>query len=133
MTRGIDQAKAAQVQRLRDALAPLMGWRDGAETTADGSADNDLAAERVEAVLTFAFLAQHHTLPRKLLPYEDRQGDWYAPGERVTVLGRHPGTVEPRLDLVRVKMDGMNVATEFPRTALAREGEQWMPPKPTRS
>lgn len=111
-------------------LLKLCGWRDGAETTAEGSMQNDLAAERVDAILTFVGLAKAHSVPRKLLPFDDRKGEWFAPGERVTVLGYHPGTVEAGPDTVRVHMDGIGRAVEFPRTAIAKEGEQWTPSSP---
>jgi len=115
---------------IRDQLRELCG-----ETEPDGSpgavAQNELAQERVDAIMTFIDLVREHSLPRKLLPRGDRQGDWLEPGERITVLGRHPGVVVPELDMVRVKMDGMNVSTEFPRSAIAREGEQWTPPNST--
>lgn len=62
---------------VRERLAPpplyemvldRVGYHDGAETTSEGSADNDLAHERAQAVMRFIDLAAGSTLPGKLLP-----------------------------------------------------------------
>lgn len=50
------------------ALLDRLGFIDGAEVTADGSADNDLAAERAKAVLRFIALARQSAWPEGLLP-----------------------------------------------------------------
>lgn len=49
------------------ALLDRVGFVDGAETSADGSAQNDLAAVRADAVMEFIALARKSTLPRKLI------------------------------------------------------------------
>lgn len=43
------------------------GYRDGAETSADGSADNDLACERADAAHDFLRLVRNHSLPSVLM------------------------------------------------------------------
>jgi hypothetical protein len=53
--------------RLHDAILDLCGHRDGAEATADGSADNDLAHERTDAIMQFIIVASTHPNPHKLL------------------------------------------------------------------
>jgi hypothetical protein len=126
---------AARVGRLkrevRDRVLELCGWEDGAETTASGSQDNDLAAERADAVMAFLGLARGHSLPNKLLPRGEHPGDWLTPGTEVTVLGRHPAVVMPRRDMVTVKLEGSDVVTEFPRMSITKRGEAWTPPKRT--
>lgn len=54
---------------LKDLVLAECGYRDGAETSAYGSADNDLAQERADAVMNFLELAKEHSLPNKLLPH----------------------------------------------------------------
>jgi hypothetical protein len=87
--------------------------------------------ERTDVIEAFISLARTHPDPRRLLPRGDRTGDWLPPGTRVTVLGQHPGVVEPELDMVRVKLDAVPTATSFPRNSIVKEGEEWTPPKPT--
>lgn len=53
---------------LYEAVLDRVGYHDGAETTPEGSADNDLAHERAQAVMRFVDLAAGSTLPGKLLP-----------------------------------------------------------------
>lgn len=118
-------------REIRDAVLTYCGFEDAAEVTADGSADNDLAQERADAVMTFLDLVRRHPLPNKLLPRGDRVGDWLAPGTEVTVLGRHPAVVVPSRDMVTVKLEGSDVVTEFPRMSIVRKGEQWTPQKRT--
>lgn len=68
---------------LYDMVLDRVGYRDGAETTADGSADNDLAHERAHAVMRFIDLPAGSTLPGEFLPRPgdiDRQGQ-VTPGE----------------------------------------------------
>lgn len=91
---------------------------------------NELASERVEAILAFIDLAKGHSLPRKLLPRGDRRGGEFTPGEIVVVMGQHRGVVEPPYDEVRVKLDAGPRST-WPSWAIAREGEQWTPPTST--
>jgi hypothetical protein len=55
-------------EELYHAILTRVGYRDGAETTPEGSADNDLAHERAHAVMQFLELAAGSTLPGKLLP-----------------------------------------------------------------
>lgn len=121
--------------RVRDDLLTLCGFEDGAETTAYGSADNDLAHERADAIMTFLALAQRHSLPAKLLPRGDRTGDWLPPGTPVVVHGAFPGVVAPEKDtvLVQVSSPGWPRPVEFPRGAVAKEGEPWMPQTHTES
>lgn len=107
----------------------------GVEPEPGDSADvvfqNELASERVETILAFIDLAKEHSLPRKLLPRGDRVGDWLPPGTPVTVFGIHPAVVAPEEDRVRVTMIGYPHPVSFPRTAIAKEGEEWTPPKHT--
>lgn len=121
--------------RVRDDLLTLCGFEDGAETTAYGSADNDLAHERADAIMTFLAIAQRHSLPGKLLPRGDRTGDWLPPGTPVVVHGAFPGVVAPEKDtvLVQVSGPGWPHPVEFPRGAVAKEGEPWMPQTHTES
>jgi hypothetical protein len=121
-------------RNIRDRVAVLCGYVDGAEVTADGSADNDLALERADAVMAFLDLARGHMLPRKLLPRGDRLGDWLPPGTPVVVhLGgfEHPAVVEPTRDMVTVRLAKAGVVTEYPRALISKEGEPWTPPKHT--
>lgn len=119
------------LREVRDRVLELCGWEDGAETTAGGSQDNDLAAERADAVMAFLGLARGHSLPNKLLPRGEHPGDWLTPGTEVTVLGQHPAVVMPRRDMVTVKLEGSDVVTEFPRMSITKRGEAWTPPKRT--
>lgn len=128
-----DAYDAWRLGEARDSLLELCGFRAGAETTADGSAQNDLASERVEAIMVFVGLAKAHSLPRKLLPNGTRTDDWLPPGTRVNILGRHAGIVTAEADRVLVKMDGLPDAVSFPRTAVVREGQEWNPPTRTPS
>jgi hypothetical protein len=62
---------AVQEQASYDLHAALLvrcGFKYGAEESAGGSADNDLAHERAETVLEFLEFAAKSPLPRKLLP-----------------------------------------------------------------
>lgn len=105
---------------IRDLLFVLCEAVEDSETAAD-SAQNDLAEERVSAILAFIDLARRHPLPNKLLPRGDQPQDWLPPGTRVEVLGS-PGLVVPPLNLVRVQLDDMPSPVEFPRTAVHKEG-----------
>jgi len=69
-------------ERFIDQLIDLMGYQEGAESTADGSASNDLATERADAVVEFMRRAEHHSLPNKLLNPAFGQT---VPGPEVTV------------------------------------------------
>lgn len=53
-------------------LLDLCGFVEDGELSAAGSADNDLAAERADAVMEFISLAKGSMLPRKLLPVDPR-------------------------------------------------------------
>lgn len=71
-----------------------------------------------------------------MMPRGDRLGDWLPPGTRVVVhLGGSelPAVVEPERDMVTVRLDSINVVTEYPRNLISKEGEPWTPPKPTNS
>lgn len=105
---------------ISDQLFELCGGTDPDDTAA-AVAQNELASERVEAILAFIDLAKAHSLPRKLLPRGDRLGDWLAPGERVVVYNSQRGVVSPPLDLVRVKLDGFEHPVDFPRRSVERE------------
>jgi hypothetical protein len=186
----VEPTEARLKREIRDRVLDLCGFVDGGEVTADGSADNDLAHERADAVMdmlekvrghgfpqavappaegaplyellnalrplvyrvvnatatddaaltenvdvimAFVNLAREHSDPKRLLPRGDRVGDWLPPGTEVMVLGQHRAVVMPARDMVTVKLDGSDVVTEFPRMSITREGEQWMPPKPTGS
>lgn len=59
-------------ERFIDQLLDLMGYQEGAESTADG-ASNDLATERADAVVEFMRRAEHHSLPNKLLESESTE------------------------------------------------------------
>lgn len=109
----------------------LSGYREEDQPNAGDVAQNELAQERTDAVMAFFDLAQGHPLPRKLLPRGDRTGDWLPPGTPVTVLGLHAGVVAPEEDRVLVQMEGVGRPVSFPRSAIAKEGEEWTPPKPT--
>jgi hypothetical protein len=106
---------------IRDQLRELCG-----ETEPDGSAgavaQNELAQERVDAIMAFIDLAREHSLPRKLLPRGDRIGEEFQVGERVTVMN-HSGTVEPATDVIRVRLDTVGHAVDFPRRIVHHEGE----------
>lgn len=54
-------------ERLEDLLATELGFRDGAEVTADGSAENDLADERLAVVLDFIKLVRKSAWPESHL------------------------------------------------------------------
>lgn len=188
------ETREEQLKReIRDRVLDLCGFADGGEVTADGSANNDLAHERADAVMdmlekvrrhgfpqavappaegaplyallnalrplvyrvvnataaddaeltenvdvimAFVNLAREHQDPKRLLPRGDRLGDWLPPGTPVVVhLGgtEYPAVVEPDRDNVTVRMDKINVVTEYPRNLISKEGEPWTPPKPTDS
>jgi DNA-binding GntR family transcriptional regulator len=55
--------------------------------SAADSAQNDLAWERADAIVTFIELARDHSLPRKLLPRGDQPGEDFEVGEEVIVIG----------------------------------------------
>lgn len=183
-------------REIRDRVLELCGFTDGGEVTADGSAGNDLAGERADAimkiievvrgsnwpegyvpletdaapekrlqairqhlihlckdrpgeagefqraseradvVMAVASLARTHPDPKRLLPDPRQPGEWLPPGTPVLVhLGGHdhPAVVEPRRDMVTVRLAGSGVVTEFPRVTISKEGEPWTPPKPTES
>lgn len=183
-------------REIYDRVLTLCGYEDGAEVTYDGSAGNDLAGERADAimkiidvvrgsnwpegyvpleqdaapekrlqairqhliqlcadpgrapgkfakaseradvVLAVASLARTHPDPKRLLPDPRQPGEWLPPGTPVLVhLGGHdhPAVVEPRRDMVTVRLAGSGVVTEFPRVTISKEGEPWTPPKPTAS
>lgn len=50
------------------AILSRVGYVEDGERTADGSADNDLAAERADAILSFIDLVRGSALPEELLP-----------------------------------------------------------------
>jgi hypothetical protein len=52
----------------RRAALHLCGYRDGAETTADGSADNDLAQDRADVVMTVLSMVKTASLPEEFIP-----------------------------------------------------------------
>lgn len=111
---------AVQRELIRNLLQEIVGFADEDDHSAGAVAQNELATERLDAILTFIELAKAHSLPRKLLPRGDRLGDWFAPGERISVLGT-PGVVVPQTDRVRVKMKGMTQPIEVPRANVKRE------------
>lgn len=94
---------------IADQLLDLCGGVDETDSP-HAAAQNELVQERIGTILAFIDLAKEHSLPRKLLPREDR----FRPGTRVTIRGR-AGTVEPPLDLVRVRLDGEEHAADYPR------------------
>lgn len=111
--------------RIRDLLLRMSGWVDGDEITAEGSDNNDLAAERVDAMIAFINLAKVHSMPRKLLPRGDHPGDHFEVGTDVEVYGGALiGTVVYRPDTVAVQLPGVHVGdlgsdvVEFPRSAI---------------
>lgn len=53
-------------ERLSQVVAEYCGYVDGAETTADGSADNDLAMERTEALLGIAQEFRMSSVPEQV-------------------------------------------------------------------
>lgn len=53
------------------AILERVGYNEGAEVHADGSASNDLAHERATAVTEFIRRVKDSSLPRKLLPSSD--------------------------------------------------------------
>jgi hypothetical protein len=120
--------KAGAIQRelIRDQLREIVGFTEP-DDSSDAVAQNELAQERLDAILAFIDLAKGHSLPRKLLPRGDRQHDWYAPGERVAVYGIHSGTVVQPLEMVRIQLDQQPHAVDFPRIIVVREGEEWRP------
>lgn len=59
--------RLATPPKLYEMVLDRVGYHDGAETTAGGSADNDLAHERAQAVMQFIELAASSTLPGNLL------------------------------------------------------------------
>jgi hypothetical protein len=97
------------------------------------------ASVRADVVLAFVNLARTHPDPKRLLPRGDRLGDWLPPGTPVTLhLGKdgeseYSAVVEPSRDMVTLRLDGSGVVTDFPRELISKEGEPWMPPKPTAS
>lgn len=54
-------------------LLEYCGYVEGAEVHADGSADNDLALDRADAVLDFLKRAKRHSNPRSLLQSDGRK------------------------------------------------------------
>lgn len=72
-----------QLNDFYDMLLEQVGYVDGAETSANGSADNDLAHARAQAVLKFIKLIKGHSIPEALLPEPDVRyakhpnGSWY--------------------------------------------------------
>jgi hypothetical protein len=123
--------KAGAIQRelIRDQLREVVGFTEQ-DDSSDAVAQNELAQERLDAILAFIDLAKGHSLPRKLLPRGDRPGQEFTPGEIVTVMGLHRGVIEPPYDEVRVKLDA-GPRSAWPSWAIAREGEQWTPPSST--
>lgn len=67
LTTDLAHARVLHDQLLYDVLLDQVGFRDGAEVTADGSAGNDLAVERAQVVLEFIQLAARSPLPAKLI------------------------------------------------------------------
>lgn len=94
------------INRLNDFYEMLLeqvGYVDGAETSADGSADNDLAHVRAQTVLKFIELVKGHSTPEDLLPKPEpvvryarhtANGSWYKQtGDSLTYIF---GSMAPR-------------------------------------
>jgi hypothetical protein len=67
-TDAVDDAALVDDTAFYHAILDRVGFRDGAEVTAGGSADNDLAHERAQAVLAFLDHVARHFHPEALLP-----------------------------------------------------------------
>lgn len=123
--------KGAPLHQMLNVLRPLVYRVVNATATDDAE-----LTENVDVIMAFVNLAREHPDPKRLLPRGDRLGDWLPPGTPVIVhLGQaeHRAVVEPDRDNVTVRMDKINVVTEYPRNLISKEGEPWTPPKPTNS
>ena len=60
--------KEALGRRIRDDVLTYCGFVDGGEVTADGSADNDLAHERADAVMDMLAKVDGHSYPAAVVP-----------------------------------------------------------------
>lgn len=125
------RAGAIQRELIRDQLREIVGFADEEDESPGAVAQNELAQERLDAILAFIDLAKAHSLPRKLLPRGDRVGDWLPPGTPVKIFGQHAAVVVDEPHRVLVNMAGYPHPVSFPRSAVAKEGEQWTPPKHT--
>lgn len=67
-SRGVDAALGSTRESFESLLLDRIGYVDGAETSADGSADNDLAHERAQAVLKFIELVKNSSVPESFIP-----------------------------------------------------------------
>jgi hypothetical protein len=94
-------------------LAEACGAVEDVGSAAD-SAQNELATERADAIVTFIELARNHSLPRKLLPRGDQPGEDFEVGEEVIVIGGVRGTVVSPSNTVRVNVGGHEVL--YPRS-----------------
>jgi hypothetical protein len=111
-------------KQLRDLVLERCGFRDGAEVTADGSADNDLAHERADAVMRFIERVSRHVFPDALLEQtttdtavpelywspdhgliEREDGTWWHVEKRRTSLSHNGLPNERPADAVRLAPD----------------------------
>lgn len=60
-------------QKLRELLVDACGFKEGAEETSGGSADNDLACERAEVVMKFLAMVRKASWPEGYLPVRDSE------------------------------------------------------------
>lgn len=67
----IEQTATVDDTALHRALLERCGYVEGDELSSEGSAQNDLADERVQVIMEFLDLVQGSTLPRKLLPVRE--------------------------------------------------------------
>jgi hypothetical protein len=118
--------EGAPLYELLNALRPLV-YRVVNATAADDAA----LTENVDVIMAFVNLAREHSDPKRLLPRGDRVGDWLPPGTEVTIFGRHAAVVVDEPGRVLVNMVGYPHPVSFPRSAVARKGEPWTPPKHT--
>lgn len=104
-TAAVRPADQPDGRSLDERLFEMCGGVDD-PTSADDSAQNDLAQERVDAIHAFVDLVRDHPMPRKLLPRGDQPGEDFTIGEEVIVIGGLHGTVVPPANVVAVNIAG---------------------------
>lgn len=125
----VRETGAAIVEAMREAFGPQVRLvTDGAQSFLD-SVEVDQGPEAAGQLLASALIEQEE----EHLKREIRVGDRLPPGTPVAVFGQHAGVVVDEPDRVLVQLAGYTHPVSFPRSAIAKEGETWTPPKHTSS